>query len=71
LSNLFYAFDIYDLNAISTSLLALATLGGRNTNRNDPICVAPPKVAMASKGCDIAGIIAGVIALNFANGNTA
>ncbi len=29
-------------------VLALATLGGTTKNRNDPISVAPPKVAKAS-----------------------
>jgi hypothetical protein len=38
-------------------------------NRNDPICVASPKVAKASTICiAVTGIIAGVIALTFANG---
>jgi hypothetical protein len=41
-------------------------------NRNDPICVVSPKVAKASTTrVAVAGIIAGVIALTFANGNTA
>jgi len=40
--------------------------------KNNPICVASPKVANASAiGVAVAGIIAGVIALTFANGNTA
>jgi hypothetical protein len=30
-------------------VLALATLGGATRNRNNPICVASPKVAKASK----------------------
>ncbi len=47
--------------------LTLATLGAATYNRNDPICVAPPKVTKASKE----GYIAGVIALSFANGNAA
>jgi hypothetical protein len=45
-------------------------------NRNDPICVMSPKVAKASTtrvtvAGIIMGIIAGVITLTFANGNTA
>jgi hypothetical protein len=32
----------------NTLVLALATLCGKTLNRNDPICVAPPKVAKAS-----------------------
>jgi hypothetical protein len=41
-------------------------------NSNDPICVASPKVAKASTiRIAVAGDIAGVIALTFANGNTA
>jgi hypothetical protein len=28
-----------------------------DTNRDDPICVAPPKVAKASKEGDIAGVL--------------
>jgi hypothetical protein len=35
------------------------------------ICEASPKVAKASTIVTVAGIIAGVIALNFANVNTA
>ncbi len=50
-----------------TTVLALATLGGATINRNDPICVTPPRVAKASKEGDITGIIA----LSFANVNTA
>jgi len=41
-------------------------------NRNNPICVALPKVAKASTiHVAVASIIAGVITLTFANGNTA
>ncbi len=41
-------------------------------NRNDPICVASPKVAKASTlHVTVAGIIAGAIALTFANRNIA
>jgi hypothetical protein len=41
-------------------------------NRNDPICVVSPKVAKASTArVAVAGIIPGIIALTFANGNTA
>jgi hypothetical protein len=50
-------------------LLALATLGHSDKNRNNPICVMSPKVAKASTIC-IAVAIACVIALTFANGNT-
>jgi hypothetical protein len=45
----------------------LGQLGQRGINRHDPICVAPPKVAKASTEGDIAGIIAP----NFGNVNTA
>jgi len=38
-------------------------------NRNDPISVMSPKVAKASTMVTVAGIIVGVIALNFANVN--
>jgi len=39
-------------------------------NRNNPICVASPKVAKSSTiSVTVAGIIVGVIALNFANVN--
>jgi hypothetical protein len=49
----------------NTYLLTLA-------NRNDPICVALSKVAKASTiSVAVAGIIAGVITLTFANVNTA
>ncbi len=41
-------------------------------NRNDPICVALPKVTKPSTIHNtVAGIIAGIIALTFANGNMA
>jgi hypothetical protein len=41
-------------------------------NRNDPVCVVSPKVAKSNTTCiTIAGIIEGIIALTFANGNTA
>jgi hypothetical protein len=41
-------------------------------NRNDPICVVSPKVAKASTTrVAVTSIIAGIIALTFANGNTA
>ncbi len=41
-------------------------------NRNDPICVTSPKVAKASTiRVAVASVIVGVIALTFANGNTA
>jgi len=41
-------------------------------NRNDPICVELPKVAKASTiYVAVAGIIVGIIAITFANGNTA
>jgi hypothetical protein len=43
-----------------------------SANRNDPICVASPKVAKASTiSVTVAGIFAGVIVLTFANGNIA
>jgi hypothetical protein len=38
---------------------------------HDPICVLLPKVTKAFKEGIIAGVMAGVIALNFASGNTA
>jgi hypothetical protein len=37
-------------------------------NRNDPVCVVLPKVAKASA---TRVVVAGIIALTFANGNTA
>jgi hypothetical protein len=54
-------------NTILSSLLALATLG-EETQKNDHICVALPRVAKAVRK---AGIIAGFISLNFVNGYTA
>jgi hypothetical protein len=54
-----------------TIALTLATLGAATYNRNDPICVAPPKVTKASKVERKEGDIAGFIALSFANGNAA
>jgi len=44
-------------------------LGGATKNRNDPISVAPPKVAKASSHVTVA--VTDVIVLYFANGNTA
>jgi hypothetical protein len=35
------------------TVLALATLGDATKNRNDPICVAPPKVDKAKKEGDV------------------
>jgi hypothetical protein len=55
-------------DAILPSFLALVTLGESSTNRNDPVCVIPPKVAKASKE---GWHIVGVNMLNFANGNSA
>ncbi len=54
-----------------TTVLALATLGGAATNRNDPISVATPKVAKASTSVWLSRVaVANIIALNFANVNT-
>ncbi len=59
-------------NSDSYYLLALATLGVATKNRNIPICVASPMVAKESTiSVAVAGIIAGIIILTFANGNTA
>jgi hypothetical protein len=50
---------------ITPCLLTLA-------NRNDLICVTLPKMAKArTMHVAVAGIIAGIIVLTFANGNTA
>jgi hypothetical protein len=45
-SNMRQSHDSY---VTGTTELALATLGDATKNRNDPIFVAPPKVAKASK----------------------
>jgi hypothetical protein len=60
-----------DSQKTDTIALTLATLGAATYNRNDPICVVPPKVTKASKVERKEGDIAGVIALSFANGNAA
>jgi len=50
---------------VASYLLTLA-------NRSDPICVVSPKVAKASTTrVAVTGVIEGVIALTFANGNKA
>ncbi len=55
-----------------TFLTCLGYLGRSNINRNDPICVASPKVAKASTiRAAVTSIIVGVIVLTFDNGNTA
>jgi len=60
---------IYIYMSVSNALvLALANLGGVTKNRINSICVASPKVAKAST---IRVAVAGIIALTFANGNTA
>jgi hypothetical protein len=49
---------------VASYLLTLA-------NRSDPFCVVSPKVAKASTTrVAVAGVVEGVIALTFANGNT-
>jgi hypothetical protein len=57
------------------SSLALATLGGLTQIGSLIFFVVPPKVARASKKAisyhNIAGILAGIIALNFDNVNIA
>ncbi len=55
-----------------TTVLALVTLGGTTTNRNDPISVALPKVAKASMSVLLSRVIvANVIVQTFTNVNTA
>jgi len=52
-------------------LTFLGFLGRSDINRNNPICVALPKVAKASTiRVAGAGIIAGIIAFTFADVNT-
>ncbi len=59
-------------HVIVTTVLALATLGGVTTNKNDPTSVTPPKVAKAStRMLLLCNIVTSVIALTFANVNTA
>jgi hypothetical protein len=43
-----------DRHVTVTTVLALATLDGATKNRNDPICVVPPKVAKVRKEGDVA-----------------
>jgi len=55
-----------------TFLTCLGYLGCSDINRNNPICVASPKVDMASTMVvAIVGVFACDIALNIANVNTA
>ncbi len=53
----------------------LATLDDATRNRNNPICVAQPKVAkartMVSVACLSLVAVAGIITINSANVNTA
>jgi hypothetical protein len=51
-----------------TTVLALAILGCATINRNDPISVAPPKVAKANTSMSLSlVIVADVIPLSFTN----
>jgi hypothetical protein len=55
-----------------TTVLALATFGSTTTIRSDPISVAMPKVAKASKSMSLLSVIVtSIIALTFANVNMA
>jgi hypothetical protein len=58
-------FKLFAVTYLSPSLVALPS----NTNRNNPICVALPKAAKASTVRTTRIIVAGIVALNFANGN--
>jgi len=52
-------------------LTFLGFLGRSDINRNNPICVALPKVAKASTiRVAVAGVIAGIITFTFANVST-
>jgi hypothetical protein len=54
-----------------TTVLALATLGGVTTNRNEPISVALPMVSKASTSVSLSCVIvASIIMLTIANVNT-
>ncbi len=64
------------MSAIVTEyVLALATLGNVTRNGNNPICVVQSKVAKArttvSVACSSLVAVAGVIAINSTNVNTA
>jgi hypothetical protein len=55
-----------------TTVLALDILGSMTVNRNDPISVAPPKVAKASTNVLLSHVIVAIImGLTFANVKTA
>ena len=54
-----------------TLLLALATLGGKTKNRDDPISVLQPEVPKQVQYWLFLVAVAGVIMLTFANGKTA
>ncbi len=63
-----YIGDVNSRNNAGDSNTCLLTLA----NRNDPICIASSKVAKASTiSVAVAGVIASIIALTFANVNTA
>ncbi len=70
----------FTLAKVSTIMLVTATTTcdshylpwGHDINRNYPICVVSPKVAKASTMVTVSCVaVAGVIALHFANVNTA
>jgi hypothetical protein len=57
---------IYDYAIV---LITLATLGNAARNRNNPNCVAPPKVTRASKVVSQVSLLPTVLPKNFANVN--
>jgi hypothetical protein len=74
-----YIGDVFEAKMPTTAThdspycTCLGHLGQRGKNKNHPICVPTPKVAKASVACTdwLHVTVAGVIKLNFANGNTA
>ncbi len=56
---------------VTEYVLALPTLGDATRNRNNPICVMQPEATKASTMVGVAVAVAGVIAINSANVNTA
>jgi hypothetical protein len=62
-------------STVTEYVLALVTLDDATRNRNNPICVAQPKVAkartMVSVTCLLLVAVASIIVINSANVNTA
>ncbi len=57
------------MHVTDTIVLALVTLGGTIKNKNDPICVMPPKITKASTVVTVMWLLYVTIAANFVHVN--